>query len=69
MATLRTAHTLGTTLRTEDVLTEDTTSRTFADLMLPENLVQGLQHAGFLHPSPIQVCALLLILTTFPILA
>jgi len=55
MTSLRTAHTLGSVLRTEDVVTDDTTSRTFADLMLPSNLVQGLHHAGFIHPSPIQV--------------
>ena len=44
--------------RTEDVLIADGTEQSFADLLLPENILQGLLAAGFERPSPVQLQAI-----------
>ena len=44
--------------RTEDVLIADGTEQSFADLLLPDNILQGLLAAGFERPSPVQLQAI-----------
>lgn len=50
------AHTTENTERTADVIIEETTL--FESLLLPENVLTGLQKNGFVKPSPIQLKAI-----------
>ena len=44
--------------RTEDVVTEESREKTFADLLLSAPVLQGLTNSGFVRPSPVQLQAI-----------
>jgi len=44
--------------RTEDVVTGESREKTFSDLLLSPPVLSGLQTAGFVQPSPVQLLAI-----------
>jgi len=44
--------------RTEDVVTGESREKTFADLLLSSPVLTGLDRAGFVQPSPVQLLAI-----------
>ena len=52
------AHDIDKKERTEDVVTGESREKTFADLLISPAVLKGLQTAGFVHPSPVQLSAI-----------
>jgi len=52
------AHDITGKERTEDVVTGESRQKTFSDLLLSPSVLSGLQTAGFVQPSPVQLLAI-----------
>ena len=52
------AHDIEAKTRTEDVVTQESREKTFADLLLSEPVLKGLTNSGFHRPSPVQLQAI-----------